>query len=345
MTSRPFSRQPLVQLTLVRIREFMREPEAVFWAAMFPIMLSTGLGLAFSARPEPVVAIAAAPALVGQLRTEPGLDVRALAPDAARTALRNGEVALVVEPAEGGGVAFLYDDTNPEGRSARAAADRAIQRAAGRVDPVKTTAQTVREPGSRYIDFLIPGLIGVGIMSNGVWGLGFSIVDTRRRKLTKRLMATPMSKLDYLLSYLIWRVILLPVEVVVPIVFGALAFGVPMRGSWWAVGVLTLLGSMMFSSIGILVGSRVRTIEAISGIINIVIMPMWIVSGVFFSAQRFPDFIQPIIRVLPLTLLIDALRAVELRGAPLGDQWFHMAAMGAWLAATFLAGLALFRWR
>jgi len=345
MTSRPFSRHPLVQLTLVRIREFMREPEAVFWATMFPIMLSTGLGLAFSARPEPVIAVAAAPALADQLRTEPGLDVRPLAPDAARTALRNGEVALVVEASDAGGVTFLYDDTNPEGRSARAAADRAIQRAAGRVDPVKTTTQKVQEPGSRYIDFLIPGLIGVGIMSNGVWGLGFSIVDTRRRKLTKLLMATPMSKLDYLLSYVIWRVILLPVEVVIPIAFGALAFGVPMRGSWMAVGVLTLLGSMMFSSIGILVGSRVRTIEAISGIINIVIMPMWIVSGVFFSAQRFPEFIQPIIRVLPLTLLIDALRAVELRGAPLGDQWLQMAAMGAWLVATFVAGLALFRWR
>jgi ABC-type multidrug transport system permease subunit len=345
MTSRPFGRHPLVQLTLVRIREFMREPEAVFWAVMFPIMLSTGLGLAFSARPEPVIAIAAAPALADQLRTESGLAVRALSPDAARTALRNGEVALVVEPAAGGGIAFLYDDTNPEARSARAAADRAIQRAAGRVDPVKTTAQIVREPGARYIDFLIPGLIGVGIMSNGVWGLGFSIVDTRRRKLTKRLMATPMSKLDYLLSYLIWRVILLPVEVVIPIVFGALAFGVPMRGSWLAVGALTLLGSMMFSSIGILAGSRVRTIEAISGIINLVIMPMWIVSGVFFSAQRFPDFIQPVIRVLPLTLLIDALRAVELQGAPLSDHWFQMAAMGAWLVAAFLAGLAMFRWR
>jgi len=191
----------------------------------------------------------------------------------------------------------------------------------------------------------VPGLIGVGIMSNGVWGLGFSIVDTRRRKLTKRLMATPMSRLDYLLSYLVWRVILLPVEVVIPIAFGAIAFGVPVRGSWLWIGAVSLLGSMMFSAIGIFLGSRARTIEAISGLINIVIMPMWVVSGVFFSAQRFPDFVQPIIHVLPLTLLIDALRAIQLQGASVGAVSFQMAVMAAWLIAAFAAGMALFRWR
>lgn len=339
------SRLPLVQLTLVRIREFVREPEAVFWALLFPVMLSSGIGLAFNARPEPVIKVAAAPAFAGTLRSEHGLDVVALEPEAARLALRNGKVALAVEAGESGAVTFLYDDTNPEGRTARGIADRALQRAAGRVDPVKTNDQTMREPGSRYIDFLIPGLVGVGIMSNGVWGLGFSIVDTRRRKLTKRLMATPMSRLDYLLSYLIWRVILLPVEVVIPIVFGAMAFGVPVRGSWLAILALTLLGSMMFSAMGILLGSRAKTVEAISGLINIVIMPMWVVSGVFFSAQRFPDFAQPIIRVLPLTLLIDALRAVQLQGAALSDQWPQIAAMAAWLGVSFVSGLLLFRWR
>jgi ABC-type polysaccharide/polyol phosphate export permease len=337
--------RPLVQLVLVRIREFTREPEAVFWALLFPIMLSTGLGLAFNNRPAPVLKIGADPALVDRLRSEPGLDVRPLSADAARLALRNGDIALAVEPAAGGGVTFKYDDTNPDGRGARALADRALQRTAGRVDPVSTRDDVVREPGSRYIDFLVPGLIGVGIMSNGVWGLGFSIVDTRRRKLTKRLMATPMSRLDYLLSYLVWRVILLPVEVVIPIAFGAIAFGVPVRGSWLWIGAVSLLGSMMFSAIGIFLGSRARTIEAISGLINIVIMPMWVVSGVFFSAQRFPDFVQPIIHVLPLTLLIDALRAIQLQGAGVGDVWFQMAVMAGWLAAAFVAGMALFRWR
>ena len=337
--------RPLVQLVLVRIREFTREPEAVFWALLFPIMLSTGLGLAFSNRPAPVLKIGADPVLVERLRSEPGLDVRPFSADGARLALRNGDIALVVEPGAGGGVTFTYDDTNPDGRSARALADRALQRTAGRVDPVSTRDDVLREPGSRYIDFLVPGLIGVGIMSNGVWGLGFSIVDTRRRKLTKRLMATPMSRLDYLLSYLVWRVILLPVEVVIPIAFGVIAFGVPVRGSWLLIAAVSLLGSMMFSAIGIFLGSRARTIEAISGLINIVIMPMWVVSGVFFSAQRFPDFVQPIIHVLPLTLLIDALRAIQLQAAGAGDVWFQVAVMAGWLTAAFVAGMALFRWR
>jgi ABC-type multidrug transport system permease subunit len=336
---------PLVQLTLVRAREFFREPEAIFWAVAFPVMLSVGLGLAFRGRPEAVLKIGAVPAVADTLRQERGLDVTAMDEAAGHDALRMGRVALMVDRAADGSIAFRYDDTNPEGRSARALADRALQRAAGRVDPVHTTDELTREPGARYIDFLIPGLVGIGIMSNAVWGLGFSIVDTRRRKLTKRLMATPMSRTHYLGSYLIWRLMLFPVEVVLPIAFGALAFGVPIRGSWITMAILCLLGSLMFSAIGILVGSRARTIEAVSGLMNLVIMPMWVVSGVFFSAQRFPDLVQPIIKVLPLTLLLDSLRAVQLQGVGITSVWFELAVMTFWLVTAFAGGLKLFRWK
>ena len=336
---------PLVQLTLVRAREFFREPEAVFWAVAFPVMLSVGLGLAFRGRPEAVLKIGAVPALADTLRQEPGLDVTTMDEAAGREALRMGRVALMVDRAGDGSIAFRFDDTNPEGRSARTLADRALQRAAGRVDPVQTADELTREPGARYIDFLIPGLVGIGIMSNAVWGLGFSIVDTRRRKLIKRLMATPMSRSQYLGSYLIWRLMLFPVEVVLPIAFGAIAFGVPIRGSWITITILCLVASLMFSAIGILVGSRARTIEGVSGLMNLVIMPMWIVSGVFFSAQRFPDLVQPIIKMLPLTLLLDSLRAVQLQGVSITAVWFELAVMTFWLVAAFTAGLKLFRWK
>ena len=194
-----------------------------------------------------------------------------------------------------------------------------------------------REPGSRYVDFLVPGLIGIGIMRNAVWGLGFSIVDSRRRKLIKRMVATPMSRVQYLGSYLVWRLILLPVEVIIPLAFGGFAFGVPVRGSWIALALVCLLGSLCFSAIGILVGSGARTIEAVSGIMNLAIMPQWIVSGVFFSSQRFPDIVQPAIKALPLTALIDALRAIQLRerGSPTSAWNSRFSAAGC---RGFVAG-------
>jgi len=224
-------------------------------------------------------------------------------------------------------------------------ADRALQRAAGRVDPVTVTDELMREPGSRYIDFVVPGLVGLGIMSNALWGLGFSIVDSRRRKLIKRLVATPMSRAHYLLSHLIWRLIILVAEVAIPIGFGAVAFGVPVRGSLPDLIVICILASLTFSALGLLIASRPRTIEGVSGLMNVFQLPMWIVSGVFFSAQRFPDLLQPFIKALPLTAVIDALRAHMLQGARLTDLGHELAVLGAWLVVCFGLALKLFRWK
>ncbi len=336
---------PVMQLTLVRIREFIREPEAVFWTLFFPVLITVGLGVAFRSRPTEVLKIVATPAIAQALRQEPALDVEELSPDAGREALRTGKVALLAESGPDGSVLFRYDDTNPEGRTARILAERAIQRAAGRTDPVAVNDELVREAGARYVDFLVPGLVGLGIMSNAVWGLGFSIVDSRRRKLIKRLVATPMSRSAYLLSFLLWRMLVLGAEVGIPIGFGALAFGVPVRGSLFDLVVLCVLGSLAFSALGLLIASRARTIEAVSGLMNLVQVPMWILSGVFFSAQRFPDGVQPVIQALPLTALIDALRAHMLQGATLVQVAPQLATLTAWLVVCFVLALKLFRWR
>lgn len=337
---------PLVQLTLTRIREFVREPEALFWALLFPILLTTGLGVAFRNRPVDVLTVGAtAPAIAASLRHEPELSVELLSTDEGQDALRVGKVALLAEPGPGGTVVFQYDDTNPEGRAARALADNAVQRAAGRKDPLAVRDQLVREPGSRYVDFLVPGLVGLGIMTNALWGLGFSIVDARRRHLTKLLVATPMPRRDYLLSYLIWRMVVLVAEVGVPVGFGVLAFGVPVRGHLVDLVVLCVLASLSCSSLGLLIASRARTIEGISGLVNLVQVPMWIVSGVFFSATRFPDSVQPLIKVLPLTALIDGLRAHMLQGASLAQLLPQLAVLGTWLIVCFALALKLFRWR
>ncbi len=340
------SSHPLAQLVLMRIREFVREPEAVFWAIFFPILLSVGLGIAFRNQPADVLAVATPSAALAQaLRAEPGLAVDEVTADAAREALRLGKVVLVAEPGPTGGVVLRYDDTSPQGRAARLLADRAIQRAAGRVDPVTVTDELLQEPGSRYIDFVVPGLVGLGIMSNAIWGLGFSIVDSRRRRLIKRLVATPMSRTDYLLSHLIWRLMILVIEVAVPVGFGAIAFGVPMRGSLLDLVLLSVLASLTFSAMGLLIASRARTIEGVSGLMNLTQVPMWILSGVFFSAQRFPDLLQPLVTALPLTAAIDGLRAIMLQGAPLVDLGPEIGVLGAWLVVSFVLALKLFRWR
>jgi len=341
-----FMDHPLVQLTLVRFREFRREPEALFWVFVFPILLAAGLGIAFRNRPADVLPVAAVTRdLTGALQREKLLRVRQLSPAAAEEALRAGKVALLAAPGPGGTVTYRYDDTNPDGRAARMLADAAIQRAAGRTAPAASRDLLVREPGSRYIDFLIPGLLGMNLMGSAIWGMGFAIVDARRKKLMKRLIATPMPRSYYLLSFLLSRMSLLAIEVGVVAGFGRLAFGVPMRGSIPSLAGLCVLGSLAFSALGLLIASRARTIEAASGLMNVTMMPMWILSGVFFSSERFPALLQPAIRALPLTAVIDALRANMLQGAGLSQLAPQMGVLAAWLIACFALALKLFRWR
>lgn len=343
--SNRFSNHPLVQLTLLRFREFIREPEAVFWALIFPIILATGLGIAFRGETATPVRVAVTgDDLAQSLREDPALEVVTMTPAEAADALRAGRILIVIEP-DGNEVTYRYDDTNPQARAARAAANQALQVAAGRTDPVAVADVITREAGSRYIDFLIPGLVGMGIMGNAIWGLGFSIVDARRRKLMKRIVATPMPKHLFLGSFLAWRMMLLPVEVGVPVVFGNLAFGVPVRGGIIDLALVAIVGSMAFSAIGLLIASRARTIEAVSGLMNFVMMPMWILSGVFFSADRFPDSVQPIIQALPLSALVDALRASMLQGASLVVLWPQLLVLCLWLVVAFTVAMRLFRWR
>jgi ABC-type multidrug transport system permease subunit len=332
---------------MVRFREFLREPEVLFWVFLFPILLAAGLGLAFRNRPAEVLKVGAvSPSIAASLRQEKLLDVQELDARTGQDALRAGKVALLAEPATGGsGVTYEYDDTNPEGRTARMLADRAVQRAAGRVDPVPSGDVPMREPGSRYIDFLLPGLLGMNVMGTSIWSLAFGVVDARRKKLLKRLMATPMPRHDYLFSFLLSRLATLVIEVSLLLGFGILIFHVPVRGSLVTFVTLCVLGSLAFSSLGLLIASRVRTVEAVSGLTNFVMMPMWIVSGVFFSAQRFPDLLQPVIRALPLTAIINALRANMLQGASLDQLWPEVGVLSVWLVICFTLALKLFKWK
>jgi ABC-type polysaccharide/polyol phosphate export permease len=335
----------------VRYREFFREPEAVFWVFIFPVLLAAGLGIAFRNRVAERTAVAVvvgapnAEKVAEALRGAEGLDLFMLSDSAANEALRTGEAALVVVPTTEGSVEYRYDDTRPESHTARLLVDDVLQRAAGGRDPLPVRDRLVRERGGRYIDFLVPGLLGMNLMGSGIWGLGFAIVDARKKRLLKRLIATPMSRGQYLASFVLSRLTLLFIEVGVLLGFGVLAFGVPLRGSLPLLVVICLLSSLAFAALGLLIASRAQTMEGVSGLMNLAMLPMWIFSGVFFSAARFPDQIQPFIQALPLTAVIDALRANILRGAGWQLVLPELAIIAAWLVVSFVLALKLFRWR
>jgi ABC-type multidrug transport system permease subunit len=343
------------QLTLARFREYLREPEAVFWTLVFPILLATGLGIAFRNRPAetPRIVVVTGSPRADSLAAALGaaadgeaasLAVERMSDSAAARALQTGRVALVAA-AVGDSVAFRYDETRPDARLARLLADRELRRGRDPSEPVAAREVRVREPGARYIDFVVPGLLGLNLMGSGIWGVGFAIVDARKRKLLKRLVATPMPRSHYLGSFLAFRLALLVIEVIAILGFGALVFGVPLRGPLPVLAAICALGGLTFAALGLLIAARPRTIEGASGLMNLVMLPMWVGSGVFFSARNFPDAVQPVIQALPLTAVNDALRANMLEGAGWGAAAPEMAILAAWMVLCFGVALKVFRWR
>jgi ABC-type polysaccharide/polyol phosphate export permease len=337
---------PLVQLTLWRLRQFGREPEAVFWVFCFPIMLAGGLGLAFHRRPPEILKVAAVTTeLATSLRREGLLAVSQLKPPEVEETLRLGKVVLVALPGTGATVVYRYDETNPDAQLARLLANRAIQRGAGQVDPIGVKDELIVEPGARYVDFLIPGLLGMTLMGSAAWGIGFPIVDARRKKLMKRMIASPMPRSLSLLSFLFLQLMLLTAEVGTLLGFAVLVLRLPMRGCWLDFWILCVVGSLSFSALGLLIAARVQTAEGASALINIVTMPMFVACGVFFSVQRFPHVLQAAIKLLPLTAITDALRSNMLQGSSLNQLVPELGVLTAWLIVCFTLALRLFRWQ
>jgi ABC-type multidrug transport system permease subunit len=338
---------PLFQLVIYRLREFTRQWEAVFWVYGFPVLMVVVLGIAFQGKPVESISVdvvepptfAYQAALLADKRIK--LHVDSLAECQRR--LRTGKCDLLIRAGERG-LEFVYDPTRPNSLTAKATVDDLIQRDAGRADVVPTTEQEFSEPGGRYIDFLIPGLLGMGLMGGGMFGVGFAIVDMRLRKLLKRFLATPMRRSHFLAGLMISRLIFMIPEIFLLLIFARFAFDVRIYGNLLEVALLILLGALQFAGIGLLVGSRVRSLEAASGLMNLVMLPMWTLSGVFFSYERFPESVLPLIRVLPLTALNDALRAVILEGHGLTIIWYEVLIMSVWTVVTFVIALRIFRW-
>jgi ABC-2 type transport system permease protein len=339
---------PLRELTLARVRAFVREPEALFWTFGFPIMMALGLGIAFRERGTEAAAIGIERGSVAEryapaLRAAEGVELTVLSPDSAATALRKGDVAVLLTGRDT--LVYRYDPARTESNGARLVADRVVQRAAGARPAVATIDDRDRRRGSRYIDWVLPGLIGMNLMSTGLWGMGFGIVQARQKKQLKRMSSTPMRKRDFLAAQILSRLVFIGLEVPPVVLFAWLAFGVTVQGSLLALALIVLLGAMAFAGLGLLASSRTRTIEGLSGALNLVMFPMFVLSGVFFPASRYPDAIQPFIRALPLTALNDALRAVYNDGLPFGAYAGEIAILAVWMVAGFLLTLRWFRWQ
>jgi ABC-2 type transport system permease protein len=339
---------PLTELTRARIRELIREPEAVFWVFVFPIVLAAILGLAFRSRPPealPVAVVAGAHADARMAALSEGSDLApsVLSEEDARLALARGRVVLVVSGNDT--PSYAYDPTQPESRAAWLAVDAALQRAAGRTDAFTPSRAEVTEAGARYVDFLVPGLLGMNLMGTGMWGIGFSLVVARNGNLLKRLVAAPVRRSHVLGAQLTSRLIFLVPEAGALLLFAYFALGVPLRGSVLLLIGVSVLGALAFSGLGLLTAARPRTIEGVSGVMNLVMVPMWIFSGIFFSTERFPSGMQPFVQSLPLTALNDALRAVMLEGSGLLQLLPELALLTAWGSVSFVLALKWFRWQ
>ncbi|MGZ6070242.1 MAG: ABC transporter permease [Myxococcaceae bacterium] len=338
---------PLWQLFLMRLRTFSREPSATFWVFGFPLLMSIVLALAFrnQAGTRLFVAVADGPeraSVVAALAASDGLGATAMPLEEARESLRRGKVALVVVPDSP--PRLLLDPTQPDARTARLLVIDALQRAAGRSDPLTLSEDQVTLPGTRYIDFLVPGLLGFGLMSSSIWGLGWAIVQMRMGKLLRRLAATPMRRLDFLLAFTGGRLLLGLLEVLFFLGFARLIFDVRVAGNPVTFVLWALAGALTFGGISALVASRAENSETASGLMNLVTLPMTVVSGVFFSASHFPGWLQPVLRALPLTALIDGLRAIAIDGAGVDALVLPALVLLAWGVGSFSLALRLFRW-
>ena len=341
-----------LHLLVVREKEMWREPEVIFWVFGFPILLALGLGIAFRNKPAEVhrVAIVAgkdAAHTLEMLQESPqkGLVKAEVLPEtSAFNQFRLGKYDLVVIPQSSSSFEYRLDPARPESVLTRSIVNDALQTSAGRKDPLATSEKASTEPGARYIDFLIPGLLGMNLMNSGMWGVGFALVDMRQRKLLKRFVATPMRRGDFLLALASSRLILMLIELVLLLGFGILAFHMRLMGSWAAVILISGIGALCFGGLGLLTASRAQKIESVSGLINLVMMPMWLFSGVFFSYERFPTVLLPLIKLLPLTALNDALRSCILEGGSLATQGSRLLVMVLWGGISYLLALRWFRW-
>lgn len=341
---------PVWELFVTRVRLFLREPAAIFWVYGFPILMLATLGVAFRDNPQESITVDLVHApddlpLVTALKSDAKFKVVTERKEEWKKRLQYGKTDLVIEFAPDAGdkgFRFWREPRRAESMLAYHAVDAVINK---RDTAAGAEIKTLETEGSRYIDFLLPGMIGMGLMGGGLWGIGFVVVDMRVRKLLKRFLATPMRRTDFLLSFVFSRMLFTLIDVVVLLLIGYFLFGTRCTGGYLNFSVVCVVGSCSFAGIGLLVASRAETLETVSGLMNLIMLPMWVLSGVFFSSERFPESAQPFINLLPLTALNQALRGIMLEGGSVLTYWPQMLLLTAYAVIPFAIALKIFKWK
>jgi len=346
------------QLSLSLYKNFFREPGVLFWVFGFPLMIAWVLGLAFSTdRAETRVIGLLGQGQVHQFLLQQGASRNAQGELELRLTQGEGQLILRFVPLNAaeaqkfqvlGRGLLVQDGAKPlyqyDPQQAEAASAAWVLRARLAEGAQEPQIQAVKTQGSRYIDFLIPGLLAMGVMNSCIWGVGWGLIEMRMKQLLRRMVATPLPRWMLLLVQIANRFLLSIMEAVILIVFSGLFFNFTFTGSWLGFLVLMVSGNFAFAGIAVLMGSRTASTTVGNGLINLITLPMMILSGIFFSAENFPPWAQQGIHWLPLTQLANGLRALSNQGAGLAEvisASLYLAAVGL---VFFLLGLRLFRW-
>ncbi len=363
----------LYRLIFAHFAEIVREPAVIFWGVIFPILMAWGLGIAFTQKGEVNINLAIVKGsgeknqdqdtkLAGYLSAN-GLreankytinlvneklgNVRLIffeaSWDDAYTLLKKGKVSLIIED-RASESKFHFDPANASGKTAYYLVSNLATHGKDFYAENQSMIEPLTMKGTRYIDFLIPGLLAMGIMMACSWGISYTIIERRSKKLLRRMVATPMKKSNFLLALITARVAMNLAEASLLFLFAWLYFDIEIQGSLPSLIVLFFAGNIAFSGISILISSHTANPEIGNGIINAVVTPMMVVSGIFFSYHNFPDWIVPVIQYLPLTMIADSFRSIFNEGAGLAEVWREALVLSSIGVVSFFAGLKIFKW-
>jgi len=336
-----------------RWREFRREPSAFFWVMFMPILWMVVLGFAFSKpRPEsygvgwlsPETPSTLSESTHKALTENRQIHLWEAPLGELETRIKRGEISMILQFDAQSKATYRLDQNNPEAVRARNFVNDVVQNQGGRTDPVPQSSENIQAEGGRYVDFLIPGLLGLSIMTTSLFGVGMTIVSNRKENLLKRYLATPMRAYEYIVSHMFGRLIILTADFSAVMIAGYLIFHFRLYGNFLHYVLFAILGAAAFTAVALLCAARTRSVPMISGLTNLISLPMMMLSGVFFSKNNFPDWLREGTAYLPLTALNDGLRKIALEGLPIQALGPEITVLGLYTVIASVIAQRLFKW-